>query len=147
MKKNADKLLLISILICLNSLSLPVSGENKSDTPPTKVTCFLKKHFKGMELDELEYNDKDGEYKAKYKDGYEVEFKGDKWIKIESDYHPLPKSIIDRLPTNMVKYIAEKYPLRIIIKIERESSGYKIELSDTPDLFFDKQGKFKKKKK
>ena len=98
---------------------------------PEKVEVFLDRHFKC-----------DKECKVKFKNGYEVEFdRAGNWVEIESDYHPLPKSIIDILPSGAVRYIAKTYPNRPITKIKRKSRGeIKIELSDIGSILFDSRG-------
>lgn len=144
MKQIGATIILINTILSLN-ISALWANECIRDIPPSEVTAFLDIHFKDMELVELKYDSRDGECKAIYKNGYEIEFKGDTWVKIESDYHPLPKSIIDILPATIMKYIANNYPRKSIIKIKKKLSGYKVELTDTPDLFFDRQGNFIKK--
>lgn len=135
-------------VICLLLLSTSISAKN---TPPKAVPApirsFINKHFKDMEMEKIKYDEKDGEAKVKFRNGYEVEFdSNNNWVKIETDYHPLPKSIIDLLPAGIMKYIAHNYPNRTITEIKRKHDDYKIELADSPTLLFDKSGTFIKNK-
>jgi len=150
-QKNSMKLLpKYFIFICLalfttNTFVLAKNTQKKS--VPVPVLSFIDKHFKDMELEKIKYDEKDDEYKVKFKNGYEIEFdSNDNWIKIETDFHPLPKSVMDLLPANIMKYIARHYPNRTITKIKCRTDDYRIKLSGSPDLLFDKQGVFIRKK-
>lgn len=148
MKSIRTLLFMMNIIFCMVVLPASARGKHIEQVdPPEKMTVFLNKHFKDVALDKMKYDAEDGIYEVKFKNGYEIDFeRGGTWIKIESDYYPLPKSIIDILPVNMVKYIAENYPRRSITQIKKKAYGYKVELSDSPTLVFDKQGNFVKRK-
>lgn len=110
-------------------------------TFPPKIQDFLNRHFNQYEIEKLKYGAKDGDCKVKYKNGIKVEFNhhGD-WEEIESDYAPLPKSIIDILPKPAVTFIAKKYPRRPIIKVKHQSREYKVKLEGSLELKFDDYG-------
>lgn len=118
-----------------------VSAHTNQYTVPPKIQIFLDKHFSKYEIEKLKYDAKDGECKVKYKNGIKIEFNhnGD-WEQIESEYAPLPKSIIDILPAPAIAFIAGKYPHKHIIKIKHQSREYKVKLEDSLELKFDLQG-------
>lgn len=108
---------------------------------PEKIQAFLDRHFSKYEIDKLKYDTKDGECKVKYKNGIKVQFngKGD-WEEIESDYTPLPKSIIDILPKPAITYIAKNHPQKAIVKVKHKSYGYRVKLADAAELNFNQTG-------
>jgi len=110
-------------------------------TLPLKIQNFLKKHFSQYEIEKLKYDAKDGDCKVQYKNGIKVEFnQHGYWEEIESNYAPLPKSIIDILPKPAISFIANKYPRKHIIKIKHQSDEYKVKLEGSLELKFDDQG-------
>lgn len=111
------------------------------DYLPKKVQVFLDRHFGKFKIEKLKYDAEDGECKVKYANGIEVEFdyNGD-WEEIESDYIPLPKSIVDILPLPAIDFIAKRYPRRPIKKIKRKHDGYKVKLDGSLDIVFGKDG-------
>lgn len=111
---------------------------------PDKASNFVQVHFENINITKIEFDD--DEYEVKLDNGCELKFdiKGN-WLEIESDFSPLPKSIIDLLPKPVIEYIAKKYPRRAIMKIEKEGNNYEVELSNSVELIFDKKGKFLRK--
>lgn len=110
-------------------------------TLSAKIQNFLNRHFGQYEIEKLKYDADDGDCKVKYKNGIKIEFNhhGD-WEEIESDYAPLPKSIIDILPKPAVTFIAEKYPRRPVIKVKHQSHEYKVKMEGPLVLKFDDYG-------
>ncbi|MDH6311129.1 hypothetical protein M2451_004002 [Dysgonomonas sp. PFB1-18] len=108
---------------------------------PRKIQVFLDKHFSKYEIEKLKYEAKGGDCKVKYTNGIKVKFdhNGD-WEEVESDYTPLPKSIIDILPHPAIDFIARNYPRRPILKIKRKSDRYEVELDRSLDIEFDNRG-------
>ncbi|MDR2949794.1 MAG: PepSY-like domain-containing protein [Dysgonomonas sp.] len=113
---------------------------NLSASLPDKIQNFLDKHFINNEIEKLKYDEKEEEYKIKYKNGIKIEFDRNGWVEIESGYTPLPKSIIDILPTPTIDFIAKKYPRKPIVKIKRKPDGFKVKLEGSIELKFDRRG-------
>ncbi|MDH6304931.1 hypothetical protein M2459_001668 [Parabacteroides sp. PF5-5] len=108
---------------------------------PRKMQVFLDRHFGKYEIEKLEYDAEDGECKVKYSNGIEVEFDDfGSLIEIESDYAPLPKSIIDILPSPAIDFIAKRYSQRPIRKIKYKSGTYKVKLGKSLEIIFDERG-------
>ena len=140
------KLLLIIFLFSfLTSVEVAAQRPQAKENIPEKALQFLEKHFKNYEIYRAKYDKKSGEWEIKLQSGHEIEFDYDgNWFEIDGETNPLPKSIIDLLPVSIMHYIAKNYPRRAILKIERESYGYEIELSNSVELQFSKTGKFLK---
>ncbi len=105
---------------------------------PAAAQNFVKKHFP---KDKIAYAEKDRRsYEVKLDNGIELDFdsKGN-WTKIDGNHNAIPAAII---PGAIRNYAKKNYPNIPIIKIEKESYGYEIELSNDIDLKFNKQGKF-----
>lgn len=138
------KLLLIIFLFSLFS-SVEAQHPQPKENIPEKALQFLEKHFKNYVIYRAKYDKKSGEWEIKLQSGHEIEFDyNGNWFEIDGETNPLPKSIIDLLPVDIMNYIAKNYPRRAILKIERESYGYEIELSNSVELQFSKNGKFLK---
>lgn len=108
---------------------------------PKKIEVFLDKHFHKYEIKEIKDDSKEGKYKIKYTNGIKIEFDHNaNWKSIQSDYVPLPKSIIDLLPHIATELIAKRYPRKSIVKIKHKVDHYKIELEGSIELIFNPQG-------
>lgn len=140
------KILIFSFLFCLiTNLSVAVS-ENQQSYIPKEISRFLDYHFDIYELDKIEYDADDNECEVKYKCGFQIEFEGGRWTSIKTKYQPLPKSVIDLLPIQAIRFISQKYPHKPVVKIKYKSKGtYQIALSDDTELIFDSEGRFIKK--
>ena len=81
------------------------------------------------------------EYEVVLTDGNEVTFdKGGNWDNIEtSRQQSVPSSI---LPDGIRTYVAKHHAGTRVVGIDRERSGYEVELSNGVDLKFDRNGTF-----
>ena len=131
-------LLFICYSVVIQSASLYIDQSSL----PKKIETFLDQHFYKYDIKELKYDSKDGKCKVKYTNGIKIEFDNNaEWKEIESDYVPLPKSIIDILPRTTIDFIAKKYPRRAVVKMKRKSGEYKIKLEGSLELVFDSKGR------
>lgn len=132
------------LIFLLFSCSIGVNASppnNQEDYLPKKIQVFLDKHFSKFKIEKLKYDAKDGDCKVKYTNGIKIEFgQNGNWEEVESDYIPLPKSIIDILPHPAISFIAKKYPNKPIKKIKHKSDGYKVKLDGSLDILFDSKG-------
>lgn len=132
--------LCILLLSCATKVNAFHSLQYRNNIPE-KIQVFLDRHFSKYEIDKLKYDAKDRECKVKYKNGIKVQFNGNgDWEEIESDYTPLPKSIIDILPKPAIAYIAKNYPQKAIVKVKHKSYGYRVKLADAAELNFNQTG-------
>lgn len=131
----------IVIFFILNSISL--IGSPQSQELPNEASDFIKKNFSEYRILKYKYDSQDNEYKINLESGHELKFRSDgQWIDIQGDYTPIPKSVIDQLPSGILTYISKNYPRKTIIRIKLKDYGYKIELAKSVDLKFTKQGNF-----
>ncbi|MDR1714587.1 MAG: PepSY-like domain-containing protein [Dysgonomonas sp.] len=134
--------LVLSILLvsCTTKVSAFPPLQNGNHIPE-KIQAFLDRHFSKYEMDKLKHDAKGGECKVKYKNGIKIQFNGNgDWEEIESDYTPLPKSIIDILPKPAITYIAKNHPQKTIVRVKHKSYGYRVKLADEPELDFNQTG-------
>lgn len=134
------KAIIALFIVTFCCISLQAQTKERAQLPP-KINEFVNTHFVKNAI--IKWKIDDGEYEVKLNNGNEISFdmQGE-WVEIESNHTPLPKSIIDLLPSPIMVYIAQKYPRKAVIKIERIHVGYEVELLNSAELVFDKQGKF-----
>lgn len=131
----------VLISFILSSINLIAFGQNLK--LPDKASVFIQKNFPEYRILQYKYDVDDNEYKINMESGHELKFRSDgQWIDIQGDYTPIPKSIIDQLPSSILRYISSNYPRKTIIRIKLKDYGYKIELAKSVDLSFTKQGNF-----
>lgn len=108
---------------------------------PVKTSLFLKKHFPDYRVVKYKYDVKDKQFKVSLESGHELKFGSDgQWIDIKGEYTPLPKSIIDDLPSGIINYISKNYSRKTILRIKLKDYGYKIELARSKELKFNTRG-------
>lgn len=117
---------------------------NDTKTLPTEVKNDLTKNFKSnVSVVTVENNTVGAdEYKVILADGTKVEYKGTQWDEVEV---PAGQSV----PANYIaapiqKYLATNYPDVKVVKIERESKGFEVKLSNGVEIDFDTNGNFVK---
>jgi len=136
--------LFILTLLCL-LLSATAKADDRpitADQLPAAAKTFIKKHFSQDQIveAELEKNFRSTKYDVKFSSGAEVDFNGKGvWISVDCKKSPVPAAII---PAAIKKYVNTKYNGQQIVKIEKESYGYEVELSNDLELKFNRQGKF-----
>lgn len=136
---------IVILLILSTSFHLFAQKPDPVNSLPQPARTFLETHFKHHKIYRVKFDKKNGECEVKLEGGVEIDFDHNgNWLEIDGEIQPLPKSVIDLLPPNIMVYIARNYPRRAILKIERESYGYEIELSNSVELQFDRKGKFLK---
>lgn len=121
-----------------------------SEVPETAKT-FLTKHFANFSEDDImsvEVDEDDyGTYEVKFKNLTEITFYSNGvWKEIDLNGNPLSESIVRLIPENALTYISSMYPNAIIEEIEKTEKspdnplGFKIELKNDRDIYFDLNG-------
>ncbi len=98
---------------------------------PAQSRTFLKTHFNGVGITSIvrEIDDFEKDYSVYLKNGFEVNFRGSgAWDEVEGRRQALPASIVEMLPAGIANHVAENYPDRSIMKVNKERWGYEIEL-------------------
>ena len=108
---------------------------------PAKAQQYLKHFDSPVACIEVDNDGVFGKtYDVKLRDGSEIDFdkKGD-WKSIDTNLKPVPATFVHK---SIAGYVKKNYPDTFVSKIERDSRGYDVELSNHMDLKFDTNGNF-----
>lgn len=115
-------------------ISFSQEGDLISDNPnekrlPSATNAFIKKHYPESQIVSI-VDDVDGDFEVRLDNKTELDFdrKG-VWFQLDSKKKPFPNSIIEILPTEMIKYILKNYPEQFIKEVEKKSYGYRVTLN------------------
>ncbi|AHF91656.1 hypothetical protein OPIT5_16975 [Opitutaceae bacterium TAV5] len=107
-----------------------------ADSLPQAARNFIATHFPGAAIFRAERDD--DSYDVYLNNNIEIEFTlAGEWDNIDGNGRALPDSVI---PAGILAYVRANYPSAFVVEIDRERSGYEIELSDRRELKFDKNG-------
>ena len=102
------------------------------------MKSFLNENFAGSGISyaKLETDFFERSYEVMLSDGTKLEFtnKGN-WKEVDCRYSEVPEAII---PAPVKKYISDNYEGSKVLKIERDSRGYDVKLSNRLELKFNK---------
>lgn len=108
---------------------------------PAQAQSFLNENFAGSGISyaKLETDFLERSYEVVLSDGAKLEFtsKGN-WKEVDCRYGEVPEGII---PAPIKKYISDNYEGCKVLKIERDSRGYDVKLSNRLELKFNKDFK------
>ena len=114
---------------------------------PQPAAEFININFSGQKV-EFATKEKDGmafTYEAHLVNGTKIEFdKKGNWQEIDGKKNALPDKVV---PKQIRDYVQANHKDQTITKIEREGSGYEIELSNGTDIKFNKKFKVVKTEK
>jgi hypothetical protein len=112
---------------------------------PQNVRTLIETHFSGNQAiyvsKNTRTNDDKAMYEVKLNNGFELDFAGDgNWTDIEGNQRQVPDALI---PQAILSYVRANYPAPLFIEgINKESSGYQVEVSNDVDLKFNSGGNF-----
>lgn len=109
---------------------------------PIAAIQLIETYFNGMEIRSIEQEiDSDGlEYEVKFKNGFEIDFGEDgNWVSIDGNGLEVPRELVH---AHILSYVQDNFAEHIIIKIEKEQSGFEIKLSNQKEIKFDADGNF-----
>ena len=116
---------------------------NFSDLPQASQD-FIKKHFgdKQIAIIYKDLFDADVDYDVIFTDGSSVDFdKNGLWEEIEvKDLVGVPDAIV---PNKILTFVKQKHPNNHIKEISRKFHKYDVELNNSIEIVFDKNGNFK----
>ena len=107
---------------------------------PEAARTFLAKYFPDKEISyaRMERDIVEVKYEVVLTDGSSVEFRRNgEWKDVDCKYSALPAGIV---PDMLTKAVASRYPNAKIVKIDRDSRDYELELDNGLDLRFDLKG-------
>lgn len=113
---------------------------------PQTAKAFISQLFKGGDVSVIKLDKTLGkvtEYEVIMQDGTEISFdRNGNWDNVEMPVKKsVPKAIV---PAEIAGYVAKNYPNQRIVSIDKDRSGYEIELHSGVDLKFNKAGQFKR---
>lgn len=131
-------------LLCLSSLVLIAAS--CSDRPvapaqvPQQIQAFVTQNFPNQAIS---YAEKDWDwigwkYDVTLASGVMLSFdRSDVWDKVESRMAPIPAALV---PAPIAAYVTKSFPAVQIVKIDKESYGYEVELANGMELKFNAGG-------
>ena len=103
---------------------------------PAQAQSFINDNFAGVKISYAKHETDflERSYEVVLADGTKLEFtnKG-AWKEVDCRYGEVPSAIV---PAPIKKYIAENYSAEKVLKIERDSRGYEVKLSNRLELQF-----------
>ena len=108
---------------------------------PAKAQQYLKHFDSPVAYIEVDNDGVFGKnYDVKLKDGSEIDFdKKGEWKSIDTNLKSVTATFVHK---SIADYVKKNYPYTFVSKIERDSRGYDVELSNHMDLKFDTNGNF-----
>lgn len=111
---------------------------------PEAAQSFLKEYFPKTAVGMIKVDKhllKKTDYDVKLVNGTKIEFNNSgKWTSVDCKTREVPEGII---PKTIRTYVKKNFPDVKIVKIEKTSSKYEVELSDDVELTFNLLGQFK----
>lgn len=132
------------LLLIATALLVMTSCDDKPVAPtelPQEVQTFIKQHFPSQTIT---FAQKDSEwlffsqYDVTLNDGTMVSFDTDNvWDKVESRTAGVPIALV---PAPISTYVTSNFPNIAIVKIDKESYGYEVELANELEMKFNEGG-------
>ncbi|MBO4966143.1 MAG: PepSY-like domain-containing protein [Muribaculaceae bacterium] len=119
---------------------------NRSDLPE-KAQTFLNEHFPKAKVSMVKTDRhllKKADYDVKLTNGTKIEFssKGD-WTSVDCNKREVPSALILK---KIRTYVKKNFPDAIVVKVDKKSLNFEIELNNGVELKFDRLGTFKSMK-
>ena len=110
---------------------------------PAEAQTFVQTHFADKQIS-IVYRDHevaDKDYEVIFSDGANVDFtKKGEWDEVEDrDADGVPTAII---PAAINDYVAGKHAGQYVVQIGKDRNEYEVELNNTIEMVFDKNGTF-----
>lgn len=132
------------LLIIVAALLVMTSCDDKPVAPtelPQEVQTFIKQNFPAQSI---AFAQKDSEwlfftqYEVTLNDGTQVKFDTDNvWDKIEARTAAVPVALV---PQPITTYVNTNFPNVALVKIDKESYGYEVELANGLEMKFNEGG-------
>ncbi len=111
---------------------------------PQLAQAFLREYFPKSKVGMIKTDKhflKKTDYDVKLVNGTKIEFNNEgKWTSVDCKTREVPQGII---PKPIRTYVNKNFPDVKIVKIEKTSTKYEVELSDDVELTFNLLGQFK----
>lgn len=130
-----------SVVVCLSACAEKTQLV-KFNELPQKAQTFIETYFNAADISFVKM-EKDGlhnDYDVRMTDGTEIDFDHDGSLEqVDCNTKAVPAGIV---PGKITTYVAEHFAGAFIVKYEIDRRELKVELNNSLDLEFDKQGNF-----
>ncbi|MDR0970632.1 MAG: PepSY-like domain-containing protein [Lentimicrobiaceae bacterium] len=119
-------------------------------TATNTIENFVGTHFPDYTIVYIKSDYEDGQLctKVYLRNGYQKSYKivfdsNDNWREVEGDddYNlAIPESILQLIPESISSYITTSYASTFVVEVQKTLFGYKIELANDVELYFDANG-------
>lgn len=135
--------LLLALIVCALPARADKYSINRADLPET-AQKFLTDYFPKSRVSMVKTDKhllRKTDYDVKLVDGTKIDFnsKGE-WTSVDRKTKEVPSGLILKPIRN---YISKNFPETYVVKIEKKTLSYEIELNDGIELKFDRLGTFK----
>ncbi len=140
MKKS--KLFLVAF-ICMMTQSISVIAQDTflpKEQLPQSIKNFVQELFPGQMIDyvNIDADSDDANYEICLNNGIELDFDmNEEWERVDCFNMSVPMQIV---PTAIANYVSSHFAGEEIVKIDKESYGYEIELSNGIEIKFNHLG-------
>ncbi|MFI3314307.1 MAG: PepSY-like domain-containing protein [Rikenellaceae bacterium] len=131
---------IIAIAFSLSSCEKETESIVDSATLPTAALNTINEHFDEDNIMLVTYDKAlfDKEYTVVLTDGTVIDFnKSGSWESVKSTITGVPTSII---PTPINEYIASNYSDKLVVELDKDSTGYEVKLDNQIELKFNLSG-------
>lgn len=142
--------LILPLLLALVVFALPARADkysiNRDDLPQT-AQKFLTDYFPKSKVSLVKTDNhlfRNTDYDVRLVNGTTIEFnnKGE-WTEVDCKTKEVPSGLVIKPIKN---YITKNFPGTFVVKIEKKTFGYELELNDGIELKFDRLGTYKSMK-
>ncbi|MBP5507068.1 MAG: PepSY-like domain-containing protein [Prevotella sp.] len=140
MKKST---LFFAALLCMMMQSVSTFAGDKlipTEQLPAAAMAFIQENFpgEGVMFAKKDFDNGRRQYEVHLNNGVQLDFdKKGNWDKVDCQFNAVPAHLV---PTVIANYVQTSYPGSVVVKIDKERYGYKIELSNDLEMKFNKQG-------
>ncbi len=121
-------LLFMCMALAIGGVCVAKDKKVEPENLPVAIRDFVKQNFPKMTITAASQELDDKDYSVILSNGTTLEFgKGFRWSEIYNKKGVIPANL---LPRQIVAYAKQKYPHAVIVRIERCSQGYDIDLNN-----------------
>lgn len=121
-------LLVMCLVLAIANGCMAKDKKVKPENLPLPVRQFIKQIFPATSITAVTQEVDDKDFNITLSNGTKLEFgKNNQWSEIYNRKAIIPSNLI---PQKIVSYVNQKYPKAAIIRIERCSQGYDIDLNN-----------------
>ncbi len=133
------------IILSVGQMSARDKVYRNADPLPPAAKTMLKTFFPKLNINRVKVDKKvlgKAEYEVILNDGTEIEFNNDgDWTEVDCGHRAIPQNIIMK---SIRDYVSKNYKGKSIVKIDKGTRDYEIELSNGIELKFDRAGNFQR---